>query len=142
MPRPAPLYTPSSMPSQGPSVQGWRRPSVHELLNAERQQTAPSSVSRPPVSQHLTATNSAPIRVRARTSPGRLPPMARSPSPVVDAHIPTSAELLAFSKKPRDVDYVPYSTPVTKQPYTTLGGLGPDLQNEELLEKVFDVGIV
>ena len=62
------------------------------------------------------------------------PPQPVLPKPLEQM---TSDELLAFSRKPRDVDFKPKRTALPKaETYQMLGGLGPDLQNEALQEKV------
>lgn len=71
---------------------------------------------------------------RTRTSPARLPPLARSPT--LSPQSTSSIDLLAYSKKPRDVEFEPHRTPIKKQQYKRLGGLGPDLENEDLLRRV------
>jgi len=47
----------------------------------------------------------------------------------------TPEEMLAFSRKPRDVDYQPKKGRVQRE-YQVLGGLGPDLQSEAVIQRV------
>jgi hypothetical protein len=63
-------------------------------------------------------------------APAPPPPPPRKPETEM-----TADELLAFSRKPRDVEFKPKTGSLPKD-YQLLGGLGPDLQNEALVEKV------
>eukprot|EP00698_Gefionella_okellyi_P010912 TRINITY_DN2861_c0_g1_i2.p1 TRINITY_DN2861_c0_g1~~TRINITY_DN2861_c0_g1_i2.p1 ORF type:complete len:218 (-),score=17.44 TRINITY_DN2861_c0_g1_i2:364-1017(-) len=138
-------------PPAPPPATLWRKPSVHDLTQIdETRSRSADAVSRPtykPPSSSYTRTSSPtrlpPMPVRQASPPKRhSSPMRVAPVQVtpytftneVKAPPATSAEMLAFSKKPRDVDFTPYRSAVPKM-NQKLGGLGADLQNEDLLAK-------